>query len=216
MPSKRCNIAEKRIGWRRGRCAASCIRSSCDSRPPALASPAHSGRRVRRNGNFPLPFGHSSRIDKFSSCAVAHSARSRCAVSEAGMGGLASIERRNAYGDMEAILESISAPRRTVRKSVRRTRTVVFDALAANGFTRVNVTFDGEGDSGQIDNLAGYVGDVFTKLPEMKDHMLQASGWSDDKIDHERQSLTDAIEPLCYDYPGAGAWRLGKQRRRVR
>ena len=101
--------------------------------------------------------------------------------------------------DMEAILKSLSERRVHSRKIGKANKDVVFDALAANGFTRVNVSFDGEGDSGQIDNLAGYVGDVLTKLPEIK-LLLQTSSWSGDNISTEEKSLPAAIEQLCYDF----------------
>lgn len=101
--------------------------------------------------------------------------------------------------DMEAILKSLSERRAALTEIGKANKDVVFDALAANGFTRVNVSFDGEGDSGQIDNLAGYVGDVLTKLPEIK-LLLQTSSWSGDNISTEEKSLPAAIEQLCYDF----------------
>ena len=98
--------------------------------------------------------------------------------------------------DMEAIVQSLSEHRTALGK-INKQR--VFEALAANGFTCVNVTFDGEGDSGQIENLAGYVGDELTKLPEIK-LTPQTLNWSGDAISTEEKSLSDAIEQLCYNF----------------
>jgi hypothetical protein len=101
--------------------------------------------------------------------------------------------------DTQTILQSISERNAVLAEISKANKQVVFDALAANGFNLVNVTFDGEGDSGQIDNLAGYVGDVLTKLPEFK-LTLQNLSWSDNNITTEDKSLVDAIEQLCYDF----------------
>jgi hypothetical protein len=101
--------------------------------------------------------------------------------------------------DIETILQSLSERRAALTEIGKANKEAVFDALAANGFTRVNVTFDGEGDSGQIDNLAGYVGDTLTKLPEVK-LLLQTSSWNGDNISTQEQSLPAAIEQLCYDF----------------
>ncbi len=101
--------------------------------------------------------------------------------------------------DMKTILQSISQRSAALAEISKANKEAIFDALAANGFSLVNVTFDGEGDSGQIDNLAGYVGDVLTKLPEFK-LTLQNLSWSDNNITTEDKSLVDAIERLCYDF----------------
>jgi hypothetical protein len=73
---------------------------------------------------------------------------------------------------------------------------VVFDALEAAGITTVNVTFDGEGDSGQIDNI---MADDSAELPHIPIE-LQKVAWSAGKLDSIQTTLRDAIETLCYDF----------------
>ena len=101
--------------------------------------------------------------------------------------------------DMQKFLDSISRRRATLSEVGNANKQIILDSLAANGFTRVSVTFDGEGDSGQIDNLAGFVGDVLTKLPDVK-ITLQSARWGDDKITTSDKSLAEGIEHLCYDF----------------
>ncbi len=47
-----------------------------------------------------------------------------------------------------------------------RNKTVLFDALAAAGISHVIVSFDGYGDSGQIESLEAKAGDDTVDLPE--------------------------------------------------
>jgi len=101
--------------------------------------------------------------------------------------------------DMDAISQSIAEHRAALAETATVNKEMIFDALAANGFTHVSVTFDGESDSGQIDNLSGYVSDVLTTIPEQKVALKQAN-WSDSQITTSESSLPAAIERLCYDY----------------
>jgi hypothetical protein len=101
--------------------------------------------------------------------------------------------------DIETILLSISQRRAALAEISKTNKEAVFDLLTASGFTRVNVTFDGEGDSGQIDNLAGFVGDVLTILPDVK-LTFQNVSWGDNKIITEEKTAAAAIEHLCYDF----------------
>jgi hypothetical protein len=75
-------------------------------------------------------------------------------------------------------------------------RDVVFDALAAAGIATVNVTFDGEGDSGQIGNI---MADDSAELPQIPIE-LQRAAWGSRKLDSIQTTLREAIETLCYDF----------------
>jgi hypothetical protein len=90
------------------------------------------------------------------------------------------LERHN-----KALLEANSA-----------NKAAVFDALATAGINTVNVTFDGEGDSGQIENI---LADGSAEIPEIQVE-LQQTGWGTGKIDSSQSTLREAIETLCYDY----------------
>jgi hypothetical protein len=76
---------------------------------------------------------------------------------------------------------------------------VIFDALAAAGLTLVEVEFDGEGDSGQIEGIYAYAGDARAELPESSITLHQAQRAKGDPKT-TTVSLHDAIETLCYDY----------------
>jgi hypothetical protein len=90
------------------------------------------------------------------------------------------LERHN-----KALLEANSA-----------NKAAVFDALAMAGINTVNVTFDGEGDSGQIQDITA---DGSAEIPEIQVE-LQQTDWGAGKIDSSQSTLREAIERLCYDY----------------
>jgi hypothetical protein len=75
-------------------------------------------------------------------------------------------------------------------------KTTLLDALAAQGITAVIVTFDGSGDSGQVENIEvqGHVID----LPATQVELAFAS-WRSTDIRRETLSLTDAVEALVYE-----------------
>lgn len=78
-------------------------------------------------------------------------------------------------------------------------KATVFDALATAGITAVTVTFDGEGDSGQIEDLLAYSADKPTGLPPSTVTM-QTTSWGQGGLTTCEQSLKEALEQLCYDY----------------
>ena len=75
-------------------------------------------------------------------------------------------------------------------------KAAVFDALATVGIATVNVTFDGEGDSGQIQDITA---DDSEQIPDNRIELLQTE-WGTGKLDSSQGTLRDAIETLCYDY----------------
>jgi hypothetical protein len=84
------------------------------------------------------------------------------------------------------------------REAATFNRTIVFDALSAAQITSVTVTFDGEGDSGQIEGIAAYAGDDAREIPLVRLDIHTAS-WGKDTIDRTSVLLSDVIEQLCYD-----------------
>jgi hypothetical protein len=88
---------------------------------------------------------------------------------------------------------------KTVANANELNKTVVFDALAAAGLTRVTVEFDGEGDSGQINGMTAHAGEAPAELPSTALTLHQASHKGGDPRTTEA-TLRDAIETLCYDY----------------
>jgi len=77
-------------------------------------------------------------------------------------------------------------------------KTAVFDAMSDAGITTLTVTFDSEGDSGQIQNITACHDAEARELPDIQLEILQAS-WSTGKHDGHDTTLRDAIERLCFD-----------------
>jgi hypothetical protein len=78
-------------------------------------------------------------------------------------------------------------------------KTAVFNALSEAGITRVLAYFDGEGDSGQLDNVTAHCGGEERKFPEATVELQQVS-WGSDKGDTRKATLREAVEQLCYDF----------------
>jgi len=78
-------------------------------------------------------------------------------------------------------------------------KTTIFAALSAASITLVTVTFDGGGDSGQIQEVLAQAGDAPVDLPSVQVDMLRAP-WNGGKPDTSKLSLRDAIEEICFDY----------------
>jgi hypothetical protein len=79
-------------------------------------------------------------------------------------------------------------------------RTAVFDALAAAGLATVVVSFDGYGDSGQIERLD--VEGAVDALPAAAVEIATAI-WGELEPQRQSMSLADAIENLIYDFLGS-------------
>jgi hypothetical protein len=101
--------------------------------------------------------------------------------------------------DMETIMESIAKRRNALADTWKLNREAFFTVLSAAEITRVTVTFDGEGDSGQIDNIAAYKGDESVPLPTQT-VAVRTVDWNDNRITVQEQSASAAIETLCYDF----------------
>lgn len=80
-------------------------------------------------------------------------------------------------------------------------RTALFSALAAAGVTRVVVSFDGYGDSGQIENVEVKAGDATVAMPETQIEVACAA-WGQAEPERSLVSVASAIEALAYDLLG--------------
>ena len=60
-------------------------------------------------------------------------------------------------------------------------------------------TFDGEGDSGQIEDIQAYTGEAEAELPTLSVECQQVA-WNSPKLEASSVNLRQAIEALCYDY----------------
>ena len=109
---------------------------------------------------------------------------------------------------MNDFLETYSRHLEAVAKADELNKAIVFDALAAAGLTRVTVEFDGIGDSGQIDEITAYAGEVSAELPTRSLTLHQAVQNKGDPRT-TKVSLREAVETLCYDYLSQthGGWQ---------
>lgn len=71
-------------------------------------------------------------------------------------------------------------------------------ALAAAGITHVVVTFDGYGDSGQVESIEAKYDDLIVKLPAIEVAWI-AVVWGASSHEHVRLPLREAIESVVYD-----------------
>jgi hypothetical protein len=78
-------------------------------------------------------------------------------------------------------------------------KAVLFDALAPVGITIINVEFDGEGDSGQINGVSAVAGDQPADLPATRVTIHQLR-WGETESTPSEFTLEGAVEALCYDY----------------
>ena len=82
-----------------------------------------------------------------------------------------------------------------------RNKGALFDALAAAGVTLVVVTFDGYGDSGQIENIEVKAGDTVVDMPVGEIEMASAV-WGQVEPDRSSVSIRNAVEQIAYDFLG--------------
>lgn len=78
-------------------------------------------------------------------------------------------------------------------------KTAVFNALTEAKITRILADFDGEGDSGQLGNVAAYWDDALHEIPDVTVE-LQRVSWGSDKRATYHATLREAVEHLCYDF----------------
>lgn len=78
-------------------------------------------------------------------------------------------------------------------------KTSFFDALAGTDITRINVGFDGEGDSGQIEHIIGWSHGAECPFPDISVCLLRTN-FGTDALTEFNQTLSEAVETLCYDF----------------
>ena len=89
-------------------------------------------------------------------------------------------------------------------------KTALFNALARAGITSVLVRFDGEGDSGQIEEIDALCGEAPAELPSDEIEIAEPV-WSSPEIKHVSLSVRDAIETLAFNLleETHGGWEDG-------
>lgn len=109
--------------------------------------------------------------------------------------------------DIAALLQRLDAEQAEARKLVEPNKRALFAVLAPAGITRVTVTFDGGGDSGQIEAVDAFCGEETAALPDGEVTLSRRSYRSDD-VEQVTLSVPEAIEDLCYALLGQehGGW----------
>jgi hypothetical protein len=74
----------------------------------------------------------------------------------------------------------------------------LFDGLMAAGITHVTVTFDGAGDSGQIESIGAWAGETAVEFPASEIEYA-ALTWDNPEVEMRQLSLADVVEQLAYD-----------------
>ncbi len=75
----------------------------------------------------------------------------------------------------------------------------LFDGLTAAGITHVTVTFDGAGDSGQIESIAAWAGETAVEFPAVE-IPYAALTWDKPEVEMRSLPLADVVELLAYDF----------------
>ncbi len=73
----------------------------------------------------------------------------------------------------------------------------LFEVLAMAGITNVVVSFDGYGDSGQIETIEAQTDEISTELPDERIEFL-APVWESTEIQRQAHTVREAIESVCY------------------
>ncbi len=76
-------------------------------------------------------------------------------------------------------------------------KAVLFDALSAAGITTVIVSFDGYGDSGQMEDIDARIGNKPCELPEERIELLDPI-WGSAEIERQTHTIREAIEVLAF------------------
>ena len=98
-----------------------------------------------------------------------------------------------------AAIEAQHAARTRLADEVRpANKTALLDALAAAGISSVIVTFDGSGDSGQIEGVDARIGETATEVPATAVEIASPL-WDGSGIETRTLPLAEAIEQLAYD-----------------
>ena len=100
--------------------------------------------------------------------------------------------------DLDAVMQRYAVWERAAAALVPENKARLFAFLASARITRVIVTFDGEGDSGQIEDIQPYKGEKEAKLPKGKVELLDLP-YGARQVNPRKCSATDALEALVYE-----------------
>lgn len=95
--------------------------------------------------------------------------------------------------------EALSALRSQLENEVFQTnKSALFNALESTGVTKIVVTFDGYGDSGQIESVDAHAGDDEVAMPGATIE-FDATVWGQPQPERSTVNIAVAVENLAYD-----------------
>ena len=100
--------------------------------------------------------------------------------------------------DWDAIVQRMSKWEIDAAKPISENKAKLLAFLASAGITLVTVTFDGGGDSGQIEDIAAFKGDLSVELPGGTVEVMML-GYGADRPTANHLCVTEATENLTYD-----------------
>ena len=100
--------------------------------------------------------------------------------------------------DYAAIMAKYAAREAEAKRLLPLNKARLFGDFALLGITRVVVTFDGQGDSGQIEDIQPETDGNAVDLPASHIDFLYA-GYDGHPPEAQRLTLANALEELCYD-----------------
>ena len=106
---------------------------------------------------------------------------------------------QDAVAVWQQLIAQDDARSRIAEEALPGNKAAVFDALAAAGITSVVVTFDGVGDSGQIESIDARTGDAAAALP-ICDIEIATPAWDGSELHRRTLPLGEAIEQLAYAF----------------
>jgi hypothetical protein len=106
-------------------------------------------------------------------------------------------DKNHAPLDMAEVMRKYAVWEAAAARLVPDNKQRLFTFLALVPITRVIVTFDGEGDSGQIEDIQPYNGDTQVDLPKGKVEILDLAYGAND-AEPRQLAAQDALETLAY------------------
>lgn len=100
--------------------------------------------------------------------------------------------------DWDAIVQRMSKWEIDAAKPISENKAKLLAFLASAGITLVTVTFDGGGDSGQIEDIVAFKGDLSAELPGGTVEVIMLD-YGANRPAANHLSASEAIENLAYD-----------------
>ncbi len=105
--------------------------------------------------------------------------------------------------DLSATVSKFFAEQATYQQQMEALRPAnkqaLFDALAEAGIDLVTVTFDGSGDSGQIEDVTAQCGEAVVGLPS-GEITISTMSWGSGAVTTSAMTVAAAVEQLSYDF----------------